>query len=74
MIFLGDHQPVELVTGKNASRDVPITIVAKDPAVLQRISGWGWTAGLNPDPKAPVWPMSDFRDRFLTAFGSTTTR
>jgi hypothetical protein len=70
LVFLGDHQPVELVTGKDAGRDVPITIVAKDPAVLEQISAWGWTDGLNPDPAAPVWPMSDFRDRFLTAFGS----
>jgi len=70
LVFLGDHQPAPIVTGTGASRDVPITIVAKDPAVLNRISGWGWTDGLKPDPKAPVWPMSDFRDRFLTAFGS----
>jgi hypothetical protein len=26
---------------------------------------------LLPPPQAPVWPMSAFRDRFLTAFGST---
>jgi hypothetical protein len=69
LVFLGDHQPAPIVTGTDAGRDVPITIVAQDPAVLDRISGWGWTAGLKPDPKAPVWPMSAFRDRFLTAFG-----
>ena len=22
-----------------------------------------------PSPRAPVWPMAAFRDRFLTAFG-----
>jgi hypothetical protein len=48
---------------------VPVTIVAKDPAVLDRISGWGWQHGLNPGPQAPVWRMDAFRDRFLTAFG-----
>lgn len=69
LVFLGDHQPAPIVTGTGAGRDVPITIVAKDPAVLDRVSSWGWTDGLKPDPKAPVWPMSDFRDRFLTAFG-----
>jgi sulfatase-like protein len=68
LVFLGDHQPAPIVTGGNASRDVPITIVARDPAVLSRISGWGWEAGLKPGPRAPVWPMSAFRDRFLTAF------
>jgi hypothetical protein len=68
LVFLGDHQPIPLVTGVDASRDVPITIVAKDPAVLQRISGWGWQSGLKPGAQAPVWPMSAFRDKFLTAF------
>ncbi|WP_422770336.1 sulfatase [Plantactinospora sp. WMMC1484] len=69
-VYLGDHQPAPLVTGENASHDVPITIVARDPAVLDRISGWGWQEGLKPGPQTPVWRMSDFRDRFLTAFGS----
>ncbi|WP_373299533.1 sulfatase-like hydrolase/transferase [Amycolatopsis acidiphila] len=69
LVFLGDHQPNTAVTGsEGASRDVPITIVARDPAVLDRISGWGWQEGLRPNPQAPVWPMSAFRDRFLTAF------
>ena len=69
LIFLGDHQPQTLITGDDASHDVPITIVAKDPAVLDRISGWGWASGLRPGPQAPVWPMESFRNRFLTAFG-----
>ncbi|GAA4596436.1 hypothetical protein GCM10023194_68640 [Planotetraspora phitsanulokensis] len=70
LVFLGDHQPAPLITGVGADRDVPITIVAHDPAVLDRISGWGWQDGLKPGPRAPVWQMSDFRDRFLSAFGS----
>jgi hypothetical protein len=70
LVFLGDHQPAAFVTGDDAGKDVPITIVARDPAVLDRIAGWGWQDGLRPDPQAPVWPMESFRDRFLTAFGS----
>jgi hypothetical protein len=69
LVFLGDHQPAPIVTGDEASRDVPVTIVAKDPAVLARITGWGWQDGLRPGPTAPVWRMDAFRDRFLTAFG-----
>ncbi|GAA2871854.1 hypothetical protein Acy02nite_30230 [Actinoplanes cyaneus] len=69
MVFLGDHQPSPVVTGDNASHDVPITIVAKDPAVIDRIAGWGWTDGIKPAPDAPVWPMNAFRDKFLTAMG-----
>lgn len=69
VVFAGDHQPAPVVTGPDVSRDVPITVVARDPAVLDDISGWNWQPGLNPDPQAPVWPMDAFRDRFLTAFG-----
>jgi hypothetical protein len=70
LVFLGDHQPSPLITGEGATRDVPITIVARDPAVLDQIAGWGWESGIKPGPKAPVWPMNEFRDRFLAAFGS----
>jgi hypothetical protein len=67
LVFLGDHQP-PVVTPQGAVHDVPITIVAKDPKVLDRIAGWGWSAGLHPGAQAPVWKMDSFRDRFLTAF------
>ena len=69
LIFLGDHQPTATVTGEGASRDVPITIVAHDRAVLDRVAGWGWQDGLRPGSGAPVWRMDTFRDRFLTTFG-----
>jgi hypothetical protein len=68
LIFLGDHQPAAFVTGDNVGKDVPVTIVTRDRAVLDRITGWGWQDGLRPTPQAPVWPMESFRDRFLTAF------
>ncbi|WUJ12179.1 sulfatase [Actinoplanes sp. NBC_00393] len=71
LVFLGDHQPSKVVSGEDASHDVPITIVARDQAVLDKISSWNWTEGLKPATDAPVWPMNAFRDRFLTAFGST---
>ncbi|MGP3953544.1 sulfatase [Streptomyces sp. 7N604] len=69
LVFLGDHQPSPRVTGEAAGRDVPVTIVAHDKDVLDRISGWGWEDGLKPGRKAPVWRMDTFRDRFLTAYG-----
>src|SRR4029453_7536119 len=40
LIFLGDHQPSPIVTGRAASRDVPISIVARDPSVFERIAPW----------------------------------
>lgn len=69
VVYLGDHQPIPLVTGAKAGRDVPVTILSGDPAVLARIDDWGWQPGLTPDRKAPVWSMNLFRDRFLRAFG-----
>ncbi|MGW3252691.1 CDP-alcohol phosphatidyltransferase [Streptomyces fungicidicus] len=71
LVFLGDHQPLARVSGDRASRDVPVSVVAKDPEVLEKIADWDWTEGLRPAEDAPVWRMSDFRDRFLTAYGST---
>lgn len=70
LVFLGDHQPVSTVVGTDAGRDVPIAIVAHDPKVLDQVSGWGWSDGLQPEHGAPVWRMDTFRDRFLTAFSS----
>jgi hypothetical protein len=72
MVFLGDHQPSPIAAGANASHDVPISIVAKDPAVLGRIGSWGWADGLRPASATPVWPMNQFRDRFFAAFGPQT--
>ncbi|MEV0688636.1 CDP-alcohol phosphatidyltransferase [Streptomyces sp. NPDC050388] len=70
LVFLGDHQPIARVSGLRASRDVPVTIVAKDPEVLEKIADWNWTEGLRPAGDAPVWKMDAFRDRFLKAYGS----
>ncbi|MFF0183707.1 sulfatase [Streptomyces sp. NPDC005244] len=69
LVFLGDHQPVPTVTAGSTSRDVPVTIVAHDQKVLDRVADWGWTDGLKPAADAPEWRMDTFRDRFLTAFG-----
>jgi phosphatidylglycerophosphate synthase len=68
MVFLGDHQPGPSVSGDTKNHDVPISIVAGDPAVLDSVTSWGWEKGLNPGPSAPVWKMDQFRNRFLDAF------
>jgi hypothetical protein len=71
LILLGDHQPSTVVSGHGGSHDVPITLIARDPTVMERISGWGWQEGMRPDSEAPVWPMDAFRDRFLAAYTDT---
>ncbi|GGX54712.1 hypothetical protein GCM10010321_84850 [Streptomyces chartreusis] len=69
LVFLGDHQPVPTVTAGSTSKDVPVTIVARDPKVLDKIADWNWTDGLKPAENAPTWGMDRFRDRFMTAYG-----
>ncbi|WP_443079932.1 sulfatase [Streptomyces sp. P9-A2] len=69
LVFLGDHQPVPTVTAGDTGKDVPITIVARDEKVLDRVADWNWTDGLKPAPDAPTWGMDEFRDRFMTAYG-----
>jgi hypothetical protein len=70
VIALGDHQAATIVSGEDASHDVPVSIIARDPAVLRSIDGWHWQDGLQPGTPAPVWKMDAFRDRFLTAFSA----
>jgi hypothetical protein len=70
LVMVGDEQPLPIVSGQTASRNVPISIIAHDPSVLGRTRGWAWQPGLLPSPHAPIWRMSALRDRFLTAYGS----
>ena len=69
LVMFGDHQPFSIVSGNSGNHDVPVTIIAHDKKVLDRIAGWGWQDGLKPGPDAPVWRMDQFRDRFFTAYG-----
>jgi phosphatidylglycerophosphate synthase len=66
LIVLGDHQPSRVIA--QANHQVPITIIAHDPKVVDRLSSWGWTNGMLPSSTAPVWLMSAFRNRFFNAF------
>jgi hypothetical protein len=70
VLMLGDHQPITLVSGDDASHDVPVSVITRDRSIIDRISGWGWGDGLRPTPEAPVWRMDEVRDRFLTTFGT----
>jgi hypothetical protein len=72
VVLLGDHQPATTVSGAGANHEVPVSIVAHDPAVLDDIASWHWQDGLLPSPAAPLWPMDAFRNRFLDAFSTTS--
>ncbi|GAA3533097.1 CDP-alcohol phosphatidyltransferase family protein [Nocardioides daeguensis] len=68
VVIVGDHQPHSYVSGRDPGHDVPITVLAQDPASVARIDGWGWQPGILPSPDAPVWRMDTVRDRFLAAY------
>jgi phosphatidylglycerophosphate synthase len=74
LILLGDHQPHTIVSGVGANHEVPISIVARDPAVFRQIASWHWQDGLLPGPSAPLEPMDAFRNQFLTTFSSASSR
>jgi phosphatidylglycerophosphate synthase len=68
VVLLGDHQPATTVSGYTATHDVPISIVAHDPSVVDRLAPWHWQGGLVPNASAPVWPMDAFRNKFFDVF------
>lgn len=68
LLVVGDHQPAPLVAGDLPNAHVPVHVIARDPAVIAAIADWQWTPSLLPAATAPVWPMSDLRDRLLAAF------
>jgi len=68
ILMMGDHQPMPYVTDNTENRDVPIHIIARDPAVMKAIESWQWSEGMLPANDAPVWRMDTIRDRFIEAF------
>jgi hypothetical protein len=70
MIVVGDHQPAPLITGEDAGRDVPIHVIAGDPALLAPFRAWGLADGMRPTG-APIGRMDRFRDWFLATFSGS---
>ncbi|MGC1457733.1 MAG: CDP-alcohol phosphatidyltransferase family protein [Steroidobacteraceae bacterium] len=48
LIMLGDHQPAANVSGEGASWDVPVHVIASQPAILQALQADGFRPGLTP--------------------------
>jgi hypothetical protein len=69
-VLVGDHQPAAVVTGEKASRDVPMHIVTTDTDLLQRLDSWNWAPGMLPKKETPVFPMQEFRQKFLQSFSA----
>lgn len=67
LIVMGDHQPAANVSGEGASWDVPVHIIARDPALLARFTERGFVPGLEPQGKR-IGNMFDLTRVLLDVF------
>jgi hypothetical protein len=68
VVLVGDHQPPALVSGRDASWDVPVHVIASRPALLDRLKQHGFHDGLSPSRPA-VARMDTLLPVLLDAFG-----
>jgi hypothetical protein len=67
LIVVGDHQPPGGLAGRDASWDVPVHVIASDPALIRRFQGLGFTDGLQPQGPA-LGAMHELTRALLLAF------
>lgn len=66
-VLIGDHQPSANITGQGASWDVPVHIVSRDDALLQRMRGQGFENGMEPS-RTSLGPLHVLTAMTLKAF------
>jgi hypothetical protein len=69
MILIGDHQPPALVSGKGASWEVPVHVIASRPEILERLKQRGFRDGLTPQHPS-LMKMPELTRVMLDAFGN----
>lgn len=69
MLWVGDHQPASSVTGEGASWDVPVHVITRDPALLERFVALGFRPGLDPVRPA-LGGLHDLTALLLQAFSA----
>ncbi|WP_342631523.1 sulfatase [Marinobacter alkaliphilus] len=72
LFILGDHQPAPLITGDDASRDVIIHVISRNPTLVAPFLNGdlpGFQPGTLPDEHTDGAPMSRFRAFLLAQFG-----
>ncbi|MBS0452210.1 MAG: hypothetical protein JSS14_12955 [Proteobacteria bacterium] len=67
-VLLGDHQPWAVVSGSDASWEVPVHIISRDAALLDRLVAHGFVRGLVPPPEAAARPMHELTPLLLDVF------
>ena len=74
LIALGDHQPAPLITGDDATRAVPVHVIARDPDVLEPFLDWDFVPGARPpEAEGDGRRMDTFRDWFVNAYSGSAT-
>jgi Sulfatase len=71
VIFVGDHQPHQLVTGSDSlTWSVPIHVASHNPAMIEPFLKRGYIRGLVPTQPLPHVGMERFMEEFLADFSS----
>jgi exo-beta-1,3-glucanase (GH17 family)/cellulose synthase/poly-beta-1,6-N-acetylglucosamine synthase-like glycosyltransferase len=71
-LMLGDHQPTGTVTGEEPSWDVPVFLVSRDKAILDRFRAIGFSDGLTPR-RRPLGGLHDLTAHVLDGLGSSSS-
>ena len=69
-ILIGDHQPTANITGERPPWDVPVHIISRDQALLDRFKSQGFSNGLWPDRKV-LGGLHHLTSVLLNGFGPT---
>jgi hypothetical protein len=67
-VLVGDHQPTANITGERVPWDVPVHIISRDPALLERFKAQGFSDGLWPDRRV-LGGLHHLTSLLLTGFG-----
>jgi hypothetical protein len=71
IVIYGDHQPRKPVADmETASWDVPIHVLSRDPALVERFASQGYTPGLEPRANEPRGGSESFLLHLFKAFSS----
>jgi hypothetical protein len=71
VIFVGDHQPHQLVTGPDSlTWSVPIHIACRNPALIEPFLRRGYIRGMVPTQPLPHVGMERFMEEFLSDFST----
>jgi hypothetical protein len=71
VIFVGDHQPHQIVTGPdNLTWSVPIHVASRNPDLIEPFVRRGFISGMVPNQPLPHVGMERFMEQFLSDFST----